>query len=327
MDRLVIVFNYLRDKDMFLDHYKDLLAKRLLGADQGIDEIEQYMIGKLKLKCGAQFTAKIEGMVNDLVLGEEANSRFKAHWTENKIAENGVNFSVHALTNGYWPTQQKVELILPPVMMDCVSAFQTYYTRNFERRTLNWVHFLGDAIVRFEPKKGKRYDLKVTSLQATLLMALNCRPGGDSFGLEEIMELLGMEKDVIKRLLHSMSCHKIKVLRKTGDKKKLRDSDEFSVNMDFKEKKKVLQIVAPLFERTGKERVKVDRHHAIDAAAVRIMKTRTRYKYSQLVNEVVQQMIMFSPNSRDIRGRIQDLIDREYMRRDDDDPNVLHYLA
>jgi hypothetical protein len=38
------------------------------------------------------------------------------------------------------------------------------------------------------------------------------------------------------------------VLRKTGDKKKLRDSDEFSVNMDFKEKKKVLQIVAPLFE-------------------------------------------------------------------------------
>lgn len=254
--------------------------------------------------------------MNDLVLGEEANSRFKAHWAENKTAENDVNFSVHVrhehfyttevwkrrkqacIAKAYFPLKWVCMFNLPllnaysgfdkRVLADstkgrgdpsagydglrfrwynyslmqwlwlfraplwfckpsCGVAFQKYFTRNFERRTLNWVHFLGDAIVRFEPKKGKRYDLKVTSLQvwavnkrfivsktfhlpqATVLMALNCRPGGDSFGLEEIMgmsaylflwfrcntgaELLGMEKDVIKRLLHSMSCHKIKVSR------------------------------------------------------------------------------------------------------------------
>ena len=37
------------------------------------------------------------------------------------------------------------------------------------------------------------------------------------------------------------------VLKKTGDKKKTRDSNEFSVNMDFKEKKRELKIVAPQF--------------------------------------------------------------------------------
>jgi hypothetical protein len=60
------------------------------------------------------------------------------------------------------------------------------------------------------------------------------------------------------------------------------------VNKKFKEKRKTLQIVAPAFEfnlffaanftftftfrRKGRQRVQMDRRHAIEAAAVRIMK-------------------------------------------------------
>lgn len=39
------------------------------------------------------------------------------------------------------------------------------------------------------------------------------------------------------------------------------------------------------------------------------------------------QLHFFKPNPKIIKKRIEHLIDREYLERDRDDPNVFHYLA
>ena len=41
------------------------------------------MISKLKSKCGAQFTAKMEGMLNDLSIGAEHAVNFERYCKEN----------------------------------------------------------------------------------------------------------------------------------------------------------------------------------------------------------------------------------------------------
>ena len=73
------------------------------------------MIGKLKLRCGSQFSGKMEGMLNDLAIGVDHQSDFEAHVKEAKTKDLGkVEFSVQGRTTGYWPTYQGLDVHLPP---------------------------------------------------------------------------------------------------------------------------------------------------------------------------------------------------------------------
>ena len=47
------------------------LAKRLLGQRSASNDAERSMLSKLKLRCGAQFTGKMEGMLSDLAVGSD----------------------------------------------------------------------------------------------------------------------------------------------------------------------------------------------------------------------------------------------------------------
>lgn len=69
-----------------------------------------------------------------------------------------------------------------------------------------------------------------------------------------------------------------------------------------------------------------DRQYQIDAAIVRIMKTRKSLSHKLLIQEVLQQL-KFPLRAADLKKRIESLIDREYLTRDDSDPNIYNYLA
>ena len=76
------------------------------------------------------------------------------------------------------------------------------------------------------------------------------------------------------------------------------------------------------------EDVDKDRRYAIDAALVRVMKARKSLKHQELVLEAVHQLSrMFKPDFKMIKKRIEDLIQREYIERDKDSPNIYNYVA
>ena len=72
----------------------------------------------------------------------------------------------------------------------------------------------------------------------------------------------------------------------------------------------------------------------IDAAIVRVMKTRKTLSHKLLVSELMVQL-KFPVRGTDLKKRIESLIDREYLERDSGDPNVrtapipqqLHHLG
>ena len=95
-----------------------------------------------------------------------------------------------------------------------------------------------------------------------------------------------------------------------------------------------------------------DRKHAIEAAIVRIMKTRKSLDHQKLVNDTshlqdddasspmlaisscwqvlessTQLMRHFKPDPKQIKKRIEDLIAREYLERDPNNSNLYKYLA
>ena len=46
------------------------------------------MIGKLKLRCGAQFTGKMEGMLNDLSIGLDHAKSFEEYCKTPEVKNN-----------------------------------------------------------------------------------------------------------------------------------------------------------------------------------------------------------------------------------------------
>lgn len=66
LDAVMVLFRCMYGKDVFEAFYKKDLAKRLLLNKSASIDLERSMISKLKTECGANFTAKLEGMFRDM---------------------------------------------------------------------------------------------------------------------------------------------------------------------------------------------------------------------------------------------------------------------
>lgn len=140
--------------------------------------------------------------------------------------------------------------------------------------------------------------------------------------------MLKTEEALLRSMLDSLSCKKYKVLSKTGNPKSVSKEDTFSVNGNFKSKLKYFTIAAPVIKETfNKEKVDIDRTHAIEAAIVKIMKSRKKMTYMHLLNEVMVILQMFKPTATMIKNRIESLIERDYMERDPEDAQMFRYVA
>lgn len=89
-----------------------------------------------------------------------------------------------------------------------------------------------------------------------------------------------------------------------------------------------LNLPQPVLEEVyKKEKVVEERVHNIEACIVRNMKTRKRMDFTELLAEVLASLTMFKPQPHSVKKSIERLIEQEYIVRDKDDRNILHYKA
>ena len=80
--------------------------------------------------------------------------------------------------------------------------------------------------------------------------------------------------------------------------------------------------------RKTNEQVAIDRVSVLEATIVRIMKAKKKMTLQLLIDAVVTDVNKrFPPDVKEIKKRMESLIEREFLRRDDDDRNMLHYVA
>ncbi|XLR51939.1 hypothetical protein S83_002611 [Arachis hypogaea] len=326
LEKVVKLLAYISDKDLFAEFYRKKLARRLLFDKSANDDHERSILTKLKQQCGGQFTSKMEGMVTDLTLAKENQTSFEEYLSNNPNADPGIDLTVTVLTTGFWPSYKSFDLNLPAEMIRCVEVFKEFYQTKTKHRKLTWIYSLGTCNIsgKFEPKT---VELIVTTYQASALLLFN---SSDRLSYSEIMTQLNLSDDDVSRLLHSMSCAKYKILNKEPNTKMISSTDEFEFNSKFTDKMRRIKIPLPPVDEKKKviEDVDKDRRYAIDASIVRIMKSRKVLGYQQLVMECVEQLgRMFKPDVKAIKKRIEDLISRDYLERDKENPNMFKYLA
>ncbi|GLT42502.1 hypothetical protein SLA2020_164980 [Shorea laevis] len=326
LEKVVKLLAYIGDKDLFAEFYRKKLARRLLFDRSANDDHERSILTKLKQQCGGQFTSKMEGMVTDLTLARENQTGFEGYLSSNPAAHPGLDLTVTVLTTGFWPSYKSFDLNLPAEMVRCVEVFKGFYETKTKHRKLTWIYSLGTCHVngKFEQKT---IELVVSTYQAAVLLLFN---SSDRLSYSEIMAQLNLTHDDLVRLLHSLSCAKYKILTKEPNTRSISQTDSFEFNSKFTDRMRRIKIPLPPVDERKKvvEDVDKDRRYAIDAALVRIMKSRKVLGHQQLVSECVEQLSrMFKPDIKAIKKRMEDLITRDYLERDKENPNLFRYLA
>ena len=203
LDKSMILFRFLQDKDTFEEYYKRHLARRLLNQKSASDDSEKMMISKLKSECGCQFTSKLEGMFKDMTLSNSVNDEFRAHTTSNTRALAGVDLSVRVLTTGFWPGQNAPPPInLPRVPAAAFDVFKNFYLGKHSGRILTLQPSAGTADLNAlfygkkkegdeeeagpsDGAKAKKHILCVNTYQMVLLLMFNTR---EKISYEEMKE-------------------------------------------------------------------------------------------------------------------------------------------
>ncbi|KAM1058102.1 hypothetical protein EV2_032221 [Malus domestica] len=326
LEKVVKLLAYISDKDLYAEFYRKKLARRLLFDRSANEDHERSILTKLKQQCGGQFTSKMEGMVTDLTIARDNQKGFEEYLQSNPAVNPGMDLTVTVLTTGYWPSYKSFDLNLPEEMVRCVEVFKSFYETKTKHRKLTWIYSLGTCNVtgKFDTRP---IELVVSTYQAALLLLFN---SADKLSYSEILTQLNLTHDDLVRLLHSLSCAKYKILTKQPITKTISTNDSFEFNKKFTDKMRRIKIPLPPVDERKKviEDVDKDRRYAIDAAIVRIMKSRKVLGHQQLVMECVEQLgKMFKPDIKAIKKRIEDLITRDYLERDKENPNMFKYLA
>ncbi|OAY78060.1 Cullin-4 [Ananas comosus] len=328
LDRVLVLFRFIQGKDVFEAFYKKDLAKRLLLGKSASIDAEKSMISKLKTECGSQFTNKLEGMFKDIELSKEINDSFKQSSQARTKLPTGIEMSVHVLTTGYWPTYPPMDVRLPHELNVYQDIFKEFYLSKYSGRRLMWQNSLGHCVLKAEFPKGKK-ELAVSLFQTVVLMLFN---DAQKLSFQDIKDSTGIEDKELRRTLQSLACGKVRVLQKIPKGRDVDDEDSFVFNEEFSAplyriKVNAIQMKETVEENTSTtERVFQDRQYQVDAAIVRIMKTRKVLSHTLLITELFQQL-KFPIKPADLKKRIESLIDREYLERDKNNPQIYNYLA
>ncbi|KAG6397799.1 hypothetical protein SASPL_144260 [Salvia splendens] len=331
LDKVMILFRYLQEKDVFEKYYKQHLAKRLLSGKTVSDDAERSLIVKLKTECGYQFTSKLEGMFTDMKTSQDTMQGFYAACGAE--LGNGPALVVQVLTTGSWPTQSTNTCNLPAELSTLCEKFRSYYLRTHTGRRLTWQTNMGTADLRATFGNVQKYELNVSTYQMCVLMLFN---SNEHLSYKEIEQVTEIPSSDLKRCLQSLACVKGKnVLRKEPMSKDIGEDDAFSVNDNFTSKLRKVKIGTVVAQKESepekqetRQRVEEDRKPQIEAAIVRIMKSRRVLDHNNIIAEVTKQLqSRFLANPGEIKKRIESLIERDFLERDNADRRLYRYLA
>jgi len=240
-----------------------------------------------------------------------------------------IDLNVQILTTGFWPTSVVTNCTLPSDVLSCCDVFKRYYLANHSSRRITWQTNMGTAELR-GTFGAKKHELSVSTYQMCVLLHFN---NTHELSFKDLLEITYIPALDLKRNLSSLSVGKYKILNKSGEDQQVTENDSFSFNPKFRSKLYRVKIMAVAKESEPERletRLKVDedRKHQIEAAIVRIMKSRRTLEHSLLIAEVTKLLsTRFLPNPQIVKKRIESLIERDYLERSKQDRKVYQYMA
>lgn len=262
---------------------------------------------------------------------------------------------------------QEEKFMWPKQLRHTMKQFEEFWLlgKRNDNKSLYWSPKFGSVDLKISYPTGT-YDINVSTYAGVIMLLFAPQSKGPdgvevlafeekrSLSFIQIKELTGIADSELRRQLQSIAvAPRLRLLIKVPMSKEVSDSDMFMLNEKFKypsSKVKVLTVSAPSSNSSRKKEsesgsasylalldddveeveqsILEGRKHEINAAVVRIMKSRRVLSHNELVSELIKQLHhRFQCLPLLIKQRIEDLIDKEYLRRDDVNKSVYHYIA
>ncbi|CAF0852901.1 unnamed protein product [Didymodactylos carnosus] len=339
LNRIMIIFDYIEDKDIFEKCYTKLLARRLIGELSISDTLEESMISKLKVVCGAQYTFKLEHMLSDISISKDLTKKFRNR--ERNINDKS-DFSVMVLSANLWSLATPNSFNLPSELTPLYNSFTQFYHEQHTGRKLTWLHQYSKAeLDTFYLKQN--FIFQVSMYQLAVLLLFN---KAEEYTVENLVDETLIKEELLLQVLCSLLKQKIITCTNLGGdnmnsneltEKDLKNEYTLHLALDYKKygsyawRKINLRRKLKVEQKNNEDlnhSIDEDRRMVIQTAIVRTMKEDKTLKHQELLNKVVQQLSSrFKPNVVIIEEHIDILIEKDYLKRAADENDTYHYLA
>ncbi|CAF0818750.1 unnamed protein product [Rotaria sp. Silwood1] len=345
---VLLLLKYVQNKDVFMRFYKGALTRRLI-LDTSIDnELEESIVIQLRdVGMPAEFIIKLQQMFKDLKLNRDMNEEFRTVCPSSRNNNTMMDsFSFKILSAAAWPHPgDKIDVSLPAQIEDVLPEIEEFYKKKHSGRKLTWYHTVSNGQLTFTSKNGK-YDLDVSTLQASVLFSWNHRPT-NKLTFSELKLATNIPEIELKKTLWSLiSFAKLKqqLIYYEPHVESYQDLNEMSlfwINYDFTiiragkiQTRGHINMIQRLQLNTEKgreeenEEIMFLRGERTKEAIVKIMKTRQRMNNAQLQTELIEILKnMFVPSKKLIKEMIEWLIDHRYMARSETNISEYVYVA
>ncbi|KAI8326436.1 Cullin-domain-containing protein [Martensiomyces pterosporus] len=355
------------DKDIFAKFYERHLARRLINEQSFSRELETTVSGMIRSITGGDLlTNNTKEMLNDILISQDLTSEF-SHWRKDNNQSSTtqgvatgpktlIPLNAKVLKAGSWPLSAGVKLSntgdskagtinLPLSLASMRNSFDSMYTEKHERRKLHWLwnhsrvelklflpHATGAAA-----KLG--YTLILNTYQATILALFTEESGpgegydspqGPTLTCRQIQTATGLDYDTVSAELTVF----IKAGIMASNTKTLSERSRICLNPKFQSKRISINLAG--IKRSEKKQEITDtvsaagRHRIalIEAAIIRIMKDRKKLRYPELERLLPGQISRYFPfHICDMKSALENLIDREYIERNENDEKEFTYTA
>eukprot|EP01063_Lacrimia_lanifica_P022442 TRINITY_DN30030_c0_g1_i1.p1 TRINITY_DN30030_c0_g1~~TRINITY_DN30030_c0_g1_i1.p1 ORF type:complete len:889 (+),score=351.28 TRINITY_DN30030_c0_g1_i1:82-2748(+) len=328
LTEILTIYGLLEDSDVFQTVYRDKLSQRLIQNTYNEDR-EKLMINKLKeiKSCSYEYTYKLQRMFTDMEVSQEMNRMYEEFLVKNEADRPALALTTNILTSVSWPqTASKTQFNVPGPLDAALKTFMSFYKDKYQGRCLSWLHAQSNGVLK-TLYTAKPYEVHVTTQQAAVLMCFNS-PSVDQLTWDGIRQATSLTEREVDLCVQVLVRHKL--LLCSGDLK----TGNISANMDFQHNTRKVQLWNVQLkdgqqaeDAANLKVVAEDRKYAIQAAIVRLMKSRQTMPHLTLITEVVAQLqATFTPSNQDIKKNIENLIEKDYIERTEDGKSYV-YLA
>jgi cullin-4 len=273
---------------------------------------------------------KGETMVREISHSQELTERFK-QFCQNELKNNTtkknsdssleaknentetamVDCNVKILSAFLWNFQPR-PLVPPPEFLAFQEKFCKFYAVETQKaKTLKWIYKLSSCVIVAQFKK-RRHELLLTLQQAAIILLFNRT---SQLTCPDIAHQTQLRNEEVEEIVSFLIKQKILKANETGPTR------EIGVNEKFTSKRFRIKLNGKQAQPSKKAADKVteaaiqNRRPVIQAGVVRIMKTHRILSHVDLINQVVQQL-NFPCQIKLIKGEIEHLVMREYIKRE-----------